>query len=274
MTHCEAVVNLCTDTEGRGKQVMRNAVAIVIVLIFFGAGCSGPFLRAQGGPVQRPRTRDASAADVVYETADLPARTGVGVLIGSTLESHYPAVDKFRHTRFESGALVGGSVLYVLGSRDRNMRNTFIMRYGFEGRIEAYDLDLVERGFDYGRLCVRSGILAFNLMWVPGERRVFGFHFEGGIGWGDSTFRKDTMLKLDDAAAGIYTTIQTGAATILSGGAGADFYLMPDVCMSVIYRYAGVYIPVDWDESGISRSDIDFLNASNQQLVLSLRYLF
>jgi len=220
------------------------------------------------------RTREDNVLEGFGAGRLLSARIAISAAIGSAQGPTEMAVDKFRHTEFGRAPIMELGAMYVLPSESGAMNSRFIPRYGFEMRFNECNLQLTDRSRDFGDLDLKTAVVAFRFLEMPGRGRVFGFHLDAGFGVGESSFDKGAALDADDLLYGVYTRVRTGQASVIALGAGVDFYTHYGLCFSLDYRYAGAYIPVDWQESGIKRSDIDYLNASTHQLLLTLRYFF
>jgi hypothetical protein len=104
--------------------------------------------------------------------------------------------------------------------------------------------------------------------------QVFGFHFDVGFGWGTTRFKKDSMLIADELAFGYTTEVNPGPAGIFAFGGGVDFFLSPQMCLSLDLRQAFVATDVEWYEDGILRPEIEWFDATNTQVCIGLRVFF
>lgn len=253
---------------------MRYAVPLVLLIAVSCVGCvqTGQGWRMPAAQYRRGRSRGRSAA--VPRPLQQRECVSVGLSLGDLAGVGSEAVDGFRHSKFKAGTLTGISATYIFPADAYTAARGFLPRYGTELRIEDYSMLLTEEGFDFGKLHMISAVFAFKYLHVPKEEHFFGFHFDLGFGWGSSSFSKDDMLEQDDILQGIYTEISPGPASVIVGGAGVDFYLAPDVCMSLDLRYSSVIVPVDWTENDVRRSDIDWFNASTQQIVIGFSFFF
>lgn len=237
-----------------------------------------PLTHPAGGPgdAQPVEGPDAPRRVLVRkpEKELLRRRISVGLSLGSAYGNRDEAIDGIRESEFGIGMLVGARVTYFPPMWKSNVFHKFITRCGIEFRIDDYTLMLSDDGLDLGKLHTTSAIFAFKVCQMPQEGNVFGFHFHAGLGWGTTFFRKSGMLRQDDAANGRYTKIISDTATILCIGAGADFYVAPNVVVSLDCTYVNATVPVQWSEDGTRRRDILRFDPNSTQLSFSFSYFF
>jgi len=204
----------------------------------------------------------------------MPERFYAGFSMGNVYGNKGNAVHDLKSTDFENGMFSGLFVGYIPAMKKTNLSPHFATRYGIEFRLQDYALMLNNDGLDIGELNMTSAVFSFNFYQAPEEDNIFGFHVGVGLGWGWTWFSKADMLKQEDIDLGRHTSISVDRPLIYSFGAGIDLTLSPNACISLDLRYEDVEVPAKWSENGVYRRDIDRFDASNGQLILSLRWFF
>ncbi len=257
---------------------MRYATVAVLILVVWCAGCVQAGLQRRAGPMQGgERHWEKRLRHQPIERSGPPCFSElicVGLSLGAVYGTNSEAVDNFRNSEFEDGTIMGAELTYIIPTWPQGPAFGFVSRFGVELRVEDYSMLLSENGFKFGTLRITSGVVALKFLEMPVEGSRFGFHFDIGFGWGTTSFSKHRMLETDDLLTGNYTDISAGDAGVFVGGAGLDFYVAPDTCVSLELRFAGVAVPAEWVENGFVRPDVDIFNASYRHLGLVIRHFF
>lgn len=260
---------------------MRYAVVLVLAVVVSCVGCvhTSQGLRApgaqppgqysQGPPVAGP---PGAGRGPLHK----PECVSVGLSLGGLTGVSSGAVEGFHDSKFTAGPLIGLQAEYIFPppARMSGQPYGFNARFGTGLRVEDYSMLLTENGFKFGDLHISTTVFTFKYLHLPEEMRKVGFHFDLGLGWGSTSFSKDDELIADDILLGITTDISPGSAGIFALGAGLDFYVAPDMTLSLDLRFSSALVPVDWVEDGILISDIDWFDASTQQIIFGFNFFF
>ncbi len=276
---------------------MKSALLPVLLLAACAAGCRTTRFEWDN-PAQRkalletieeespapegiPNTGEGPAADGL---PSIPTRLALGFAYGNTNSVAWGRAVKgssYRHS-FSPGELWGLSLgLWTSVSLDEDevvLDPDSNWRALLELQYQYYSMLLRQHDFHYGTLQLHAVMFHTGFYWMPEKLHPVGAHFLVEFGFAVPNFVKSAALRHDDSLNGRHTDISVGVAgTMFAFGAGIDFHLSPDSCLSLTLKLVECTAPTEWEvQGGVDPGYGDFkrLRASHTQLVLTYRYFF
>ena len=177
------------------------------------------------------------------------------------------AVDGFPDTEFSDSGVFGGSLMYRFNSG-----------FALEFVVENFEMDLEERGEDFGTLEMTPIMLLLRYQGMPQGGKGFAGH--GGIGAGINLtkFSNGTFIKDLERTFDVAIDLDTDDSFIFEVGGGLDYFFNKNFSMFLDARLLLGNVDVNTSVSGYGTSveidQIDSFQASNIQALLGLRIWF
>lgn len=261
---------------------MKYFAAVILLVALCCVGCTNHYF-SRGLYCDQPVSGVTSltvAAPPAHESARPGKRAPYGQFVVSASLGHmYPAADPVEsehHINLRGTKLTEVGATYLFPPRAGSQSSkSYLGRTGLELRVEEYHPFLSRRTLDYGTLHVRSAIVAIKAYSLPRKDKPLGFHYEMGVGLGNTRFSHDPDYDQYLTDIGASAIIKTGDAHIVQFGAGLDLFFVPETfCLSLNLRYKIIKVPVDWNENSPNLGTVKWFDISHTDMSVGFNFFF